>query len=481
MAASLTDQAIELLVKSGLPMLPSKGSSKGSCVRWKPFQERLPSVGELRDWGLRFNPDRWGLVTGKLSGIVVADFDGDAGRTLMQKWGISPHVRTGSGGFHWWVQHPGWRVPTLNAKTGKRSWPWPGLDIRGDGGFVVLLGRNKNGPYELLRELAPDSFDALPEEVSAYLRSHGENEAGKPKQPALTYPRTTGGGQRVDSEHLIRKTLEMALRDGRNNSGFWLALQLRDNDYSIGDAEAAMRDYRSRVRATNAKGQREPYLVREMMASLLQAYSRPARNPWVRQKPRPHDDNPVARSRQRAAADAAGQKETAPHVDDADGSESISLYVDHTGEPQVDHTGEPLRLWKYARVPWEVACDGRLKPADVGVYCMISGPTYQGAISRVGTRRIASCIHVSRRLVVESIHRLEECGHLQRCNRGRGKRETYFLTSEVFSQKQRAGVEEVVVSPSGHRRLASVRKEQGTAWTSGPIPLNRLDRTKSRS
>jgi hypothetical protein len=30
----------------------------------------------------------------------------------------------------------------LNAKTSKRTWPWKGLDIRGDGGFAVLLGRN---------------------------------------------------------------------------------------------------------------------------------------------------------------------------------------------------------------------------------------------------------------------------------------------------------------------------------------------------
>jgi hypothetical protein len=35
----------------------------------------------------------------------------------------------------------------------------------------------------------------------------------------------------------------MAPGDGRNNSGFWLACQLRDNCHDIGDAEAAMREY----------------------------------------------------------------------------------------------------------------------------------------------------------------------------------------------------------------------------------------------
>jgi hypothetical protein len=60
---------------------------------------------------------RWGVVTGRLACNVVADFDGEKGIALMQKWGINPHLRTGSGGFHSYFQHPGWRVPTLNAKS----------------------------------------------------------------------------------------------------------------------------------------------------------------------------------------------------------------------------------------------------------------------------------------------------------------------------------------------------------------------------
>jgi hypothetical protein len=136
----------------------------------------------------------------------------------------------------------------------------------------------------------------------------------------------------------------------------------------------------------------------------------------------------------------------------------MSLYVDHTGEPRVDHTGEPLRAWNYARVPWEVVCDRRLKPLDIRVYCMISGGTFQAATAKVGTRRIADCAHASRRLVVASIRRLVDCGHIKRGRQGRGKRETYIVTSEVFGQKQRAGIEEVISSPSRTPRLASTRR-----------------------
>ena len=122
-SASLIDQAVAFLVERHWPMLPSTGPQKKPCVSWKEFQKRLPTVDELRRWDRKFRPVRWGLVTGELAGDVVADFDGDEGRKLMQKWGIKSHIRTGSGGFHCHLQRPGWRLPTLNAKTAKARWP----------------------------------------------------------------------------------------------------------------------------------------------------------------------------------------------------------------------------------------------------------------------------------------------------------------------------------------------------------------------
>jgi hypothetical protein len=137
----------------------------------------------------------------------------------------------------------------------------------------------------------------------------------------------------------------------------------------------------------------------------------------------------------------------------------MSLYVDHTGEPQVDHTCEPLAGWLYARVPREVVCDAGLKVLDIRVYCMLAGSVWQGTTARIGTRLIARSVHASRRLVIQSLGRLEKRGHLRRAVVLRGQREIYILTSPVFGQKQRAGVEEVISSPSRTPRLASVRVE----------------------
>jgi predicted transcriptional regulator len=192
-----------------------------------------------------------------------------------------------------------------------------------------------------------------------------------------------------------------------------------------------------------------------MKASLREAFSRSARVPWEKRTSNPH----------------------AAHCDGAVEPESIGIYVDHTGEPEVDHTGEPVRKRKYARVPWEVACDEFLKPLDVRVYCIISGGTYQGSTCKIGTRRIAEFVHASRRLVIESIDRLEQRGHIQRNSRNRA-RGTYFLSSEIFSQKQRAGIEEVALGPNCPR-LVSVRKEQGTASTLTSFPKRQKALPKS--
>jgi len=77
--------------------------------------------------------------TGAASGLVVIDVDPDHGGTpsldrLMAAGLVPPtaHVLTGSGGLHLYYRHPGERVPS-------RPMPgYPGIDVKADGGYVVL-------------------------------------------------------------------------------------------------------------------------------------------------------------------------------------------------------------------------------------------------------------------------------------------------------------------------------------------------------
>ena len=105
-----------------------------------------------------------------------------------------------------------------------------------------------------------------------------------------------------------------------------------------------------------------------------------------------------------------------------------------------------------------MVCDPELKLLDIRVYCILAGSVWQGTTAKMGTRLLAAWTGASRRLVVESLQRLESRGHLQKAAERRGQRQTYVLTSPVFGQKQRTGVEEVISSPSRTPRLASVRR-----------------------
>jgi hypothetical protein len=460
MSASLAAQAIEFLVKRRWPMLPSSGMQKKPCVGWKQFQDQLPAVEQLRAWAGKFKPVRWGVVTGALAGIVVVDFDGDEGRALMERWGLKPHVRTGSGGFHCYLHHPGWHVPTLNAKSSKGSWPWPGLDIRGDGGFAILLGKNSNGLYVHLRDLVPEPFDALPEEVRAFLHDRSE-EGDAPKPPDARQRTAPGGRRRPDVESQIGKALAMAPCDGRNNSGFWLACQLRDNGYSIGEAEAALRDYRSRVPSVDTKGKRTAYTVAEMKASVNEAYSKPARQPWERRKSnQASETKPLLRPKLTTGDAPNSENEEGAHDESADDPDSIDVYVGYTGSPEAGYTGIPVSRRGYARVPREVYTDRRLKAVDVRVYCVLASACWQGNVVSVGKRLIAREGCCAECKVADILRRLEAAGHIQKQPEPRhGRRAFYVLLSSVFGQKQRAGVEEVAKGPSGPRLVSSPRKQ----------------------
>jgi hypothetical protein len=268
-------------VKRGRSVIPA-GLDKRPLVPWKERQVTPATMEEVVGWQTAFNPPAWGIVTGQVSGIVVIDLDGDQGCGQVDQLGLNPHVRTGSGGFHIYVEHPGWPVPTLNGKSkhllGEQ---FPGIDIRADGGYAIFYGRNQQGEYEILRDLTPDPITIIPPDLRETLGlAHPpwpDQPDGAPHQDSM--PTVQG---KVDADTLVERALERARHgEGRNNTGFWLACQLRDNEYHQADAEAIMRRFAVSVGPLNTKGIAETYTEADAVASLRQAYARPRREPWT--------------------------------------------------------------------------------------------------------------------------------------------------------------------------------------------------------
>jgi hypothetical protein len=99
----------------------------------------------LRAWGRRWRGANVGVVTGLASGIVVVDVDlakgGDASLARLPVSGLvlpaTLTARTGGGGLHLVYRHP--ELPLRNtAGRLPGAGPLPGVDLRAEGGYVVV-------------------------------------------------------------------------------------------------------------------------------------------------------------------------------------------------------------------------------------------------------------------------------------------------------------------------------------------------------
>ncbi len=265
----------------GRPAKCSCGDRDGSCTRVgkhprtpNGLHDATSDPEMVRAWWDRWPAANIGIATGCGSGLYVIDIDvpkagGETWQELAASYGDAPPtptVETGGGGFHLFLAHPGVAVTLKN--TAERL--GPGVDTRGDGGYVVAppslheSGRH----YEWHPELTPDRIPLadIPPWVSGLLTP----PAPKPSTRAAagTTPRDDSG------QFWLGKALAKANEGNRNDTGFWLAAQLRDAGLGHREAEVFMYQYVERCPRGST-----PYGDAEMLASLAQAYAVPAREP----------------------------------------------------------------------------------------------------------------------------------------------------------------------------------------------------------
>lgn len=125
----------------GWSCFPLRPESKEPSLKWEKFQKRLPNQEEVDEWaragGATDSVDQVAVVTGKVSGIIVLDIDGAEAWDWLAEQGVTldqntPIVCTNAEQrkYHYYYKHPGFRVPN-------RIKFLPGMDLRGDGGYVV--------------------------------------------------------------------------------------------------------------------------------------------------------------------------------------------------------------------------------------------------------------------------------------------------------------------------------------------------------
>ncbi len=149
------DNLIEKYIDLGWSIIPV-GKDKIPAIPWKQHQTAKSSIQTVKAWMRQGHG--LGLVTGKISGVVVVD--DDRKKHNLNEWGFtSPlEVTTRSGGKHYYFKYQEGLGNTTNESIY--------VDVRGDGGYVVLP---PTAGYEWaefidfadLPELTPEMIDLL--------------------------------------------------------------------------------------------------------------------------------------------------------------------------------------------------------------------------------------------------------------------------------------------------------------------------------
>lgn len=249
------------------------------------LKDATRDVNEIRRWWFRWPVANIGIATGAESGIVVLDVDPDKGgetsiAELMDEHGDIPETvesATGGNGAHLCFAHPGRRIGNSSEKIGA------GLDIRGDGGYIVAPpSLHVSGRKYAWRELS-SPHEREPSAIPAWLL-----ELVKTQEPEATKIRET----RIiedDGQRWLGKALAKTDEGHRNETGHWLACQLRDNRVPLSRAESIMLAYQDRT-PRGAK----PYTAAEALATVRSCYETPAREPAIINEPEKKPATPKA-------------------------------------------------------------------------------------------------------------------------------------------------------------------------------------------
>jgi len=136
-----TRKAIKYYISQGFSIIPLKGQfyskderkSKSPLVAWSKYQKQRASEKDALKWLEKWPMMDIGIVTGKVSGIVVVDLDSEEAIKVAEKDGLleTAVVETGKGAHAYFKYPEGKNVSNTVRLNGKE------IDIRGDGGYVV--------------------------------------------------------------------------------------------------------------------------------------------------------------------------------------------------------------------------------------------------------------------------------------------------------------------------------------------------------
>ena len=219
-------QQLDRLAGLGWALFPCHSAAGDACTCGKPrcrakakhpmtphgVKEATTDRARIWSWHQMWPHANWAVATGSSSRVVVIDIDrAKGGFESWQAWEMerrgadfptTTQVRTGGGGLHLVLSYP------ANRQVRNRVNWLPGVDVRGDGGYVILPGglHISGNSYEWANPgvpIAPAPGDLL-ESISGPSARSSSGGGG------------SGGGFTASTQELR----ERGLRHGERDDGF---------------------------------------------------------------------------------------------------------------------------------------------------------------------------------------------------------------------------------------------------------------------
>ncbi|MBW1741316.1 MAG: DUF3987 domain-containing protein [Deltaproteobacteria bacterium] len=254
-------------------------------LNWPVFPCKLDKTPHVKNWPAKATTnrglitgfwERWpkasiGMVTGVRSGVFVLDIDLPDGpatlESLENEHGRLPATveqQTGKGGRHLFFKMPGdVIVKNSVSKLGK------GLDVRGEGGYVILpLSKHPDGPtYKWVNDPNPEE-SRLAEAPNWLLELLSDNKVDS--QPSSRSKTTRYGGAALQDESAkLSKVPEGQRNDALNRSAFAMGQLVASGDLAFLKARASL------VKAGKSMGLEDAEIRRTVDSGLNEGRKKP--------------------------------------------------------------------------------------------------------------------------------------------------------------------------------------------------------------
>jgi hypothetical protein len=208
-------------IAQGWSVIPVIGKNQ-IPLKWKKYQTIRATRDVAWSWIGQWPSCNLGIVTGQVSDLVVLDVDGPEGQATLAQFDALPKTVTAltGKGMHFYFRHPGVSIRNQQSFRGDLE----GMDIRGDGGYVVGPGsvHESGAIYRWDRGRSPEEVavaDMPKWLVDLCLRYQNETSPGavgaseKPQEGRATA--TRGNGQSTtQKDEKARRAYALAALNG---------------------------------------------------------------------------------------------------------------------------------------------------------------------------------------------------------------------------------------------------------------------------